>query len=152
MYNFTNDGLWSDLSRIGHSQLAVTALTKNACQIRTPWFTSRFVGRWKQISKIWEMIFVCNNLIYLNCKEIAKQCHSLQYTGDSLRGYFPDLLLWPVPKLLAVTPMFQMLHITIWGFSSSFPWDNFMYKYLINLFEKENKNQFYDLRFNRGLL
>ena len=136
MYNFTNDGLWSDFSHTGWSQLAVTALTENACQIRTLWFASRFASIWKWISIIQDMGFVCNSLIYLTYEEISKQSYGLRYTSVSLIGYFPDLLLWPVPKLLAVTAMFQLLQITSWGFSSSFPWDNFMYKYVINLIEK----------------
>ena len=136
MPNFTNDGLWSDFSHTGWSQLAVTALTENACQIRTPWFASQFSGRWKRISKIRDMGFVCNSLIYLTYEEISKQSYGLRYTGVSLIGYFPYLLLRPVPKLLVVTTVFQLLQITSWGFSSSFPWDNFMYKYAINLIEK----------------
>ena len=136
MHNFTNDGLWSDLPHTRHSQLLVTSLTKNACEIRTPWFTSWFAGIWKRILKIQDMGFVRNSLIYLNRKEISKQSHSLWYTGGSSRDYFPYLLLRPVPKLLAVTTVFQLLQITSWGFSSSFPWDDFMYKYVINLIEK----------------
>ena len=140
MHNFTNDGLWSDFSRIGHSQLAVIALTKNACQIRTPWFASRFLGRWKRILKIQDMGFVRNNLVYLISKEITKKSHGLRYTNRSSRGYFPDLLLWPVPKLPAVMAVFQLLQITSWGIGSSFPWDDFMYKYAINLIEKEDSD------------
>ena len=136
MHNFTNDGLWSDFSRTRRSQLVVTALTKNACHIRTPWFMSWFASRWKIISKIWDMGFVCNNLIYSMHKEISRKSHGLQYIGGSLRGYFPDLLFRLVPKLSAVTVVFQLLQIISWGFISSFPWDNFMYKYVINLIEK----------------
>ena len=121
MYYYTNDGLWSDLSHTGRSQLAVTALTENACQIRTPLFVSLFAARWKNISKIRDMGFVHNKLIYLNQEEIAKKSHGLRYTGGSSRGYFPYLLLRPVPKLLAVTVMFQLLQITSWGLKSSFP-------------------------------
>ena len=138
MHNFTNDGLWSDLSCIGHSRLAVTALTKNACHIRTPWFTSWFLGTWKWISKIWEMGFVRNVLIYLTCEEISKKSYGLWYAGGSSRGYFLDLVL-PVPKLPAVTVVFQLLQITSWEFSSSFPWDNFMYKYVINLIGRNRR-------------
>ena len=152
MHNFTNDGLWSDFSRTWHSQLAVTTLTKNACQIRKPWFVSRFLGTCKIISKIRDMGFVRNILIYLIHEEIAKQSHALRYTCGSSRGYFLDLLLQPVPKLLIVTAVFQLLQITSWGFSSSFPWDNFMYKYVINLIEKgdweEKRNQCYDIGFD----
>ena len=139
MHIFTNDGFWSDLSCTGRSQLVVTSLTKTACQIRTPWFASQFAGIWKIILKIWGMGFVRNSRIYMDCKKIAKQSHGLWYTCCSLRGYFPDLLLWPGPNLLAVTAVFQLLQITSWGFSSSFPWDNFMYKYLINLIEKKKE-------------
>ena len=85
------------------------------------------------------MGFVHNILIYLTHGEIAKQSHGLWYTGGSSRGYFPYLLLWSVPKLPAVTAVFQLLQITSWGFSSSFPWDNFMYKYVINLIEKKKE-------------
>ena len=60
-------------------------------------------------------------LIYLTREEIAKQSNDLQQTDGSSRGYFSDLLLWPVPKLPAVTTVFQLLQITSWGFSSSFP-------------------------------
>ena len=139
MHYFTNEDLWSDLSCTGRSQLAVIALTKNACQIRTPWFVSRFEGRWNQILKIRDMGFVRNNLIYLNIEEITKRFHGLWYTTGSLRGYFPYLLLWPVPKLLAVTAVFQLLHIKSWGFGFSFSWENFMYKYVINLSEKRRR-------------
>ena len=82
------------------------------------------------------MGFVRNILIYLNREEISKQSYGLRYTGGSSRGYFPDLVLRPVPKLPAVTAMFQLLQITSWGFSYSFPGDNFMYKYVINLIKK----------------
>jgi len=136
MHNFTNDGLWSDLPRTGCSQPAVTALTKNACHIRTPWFASWFAGRWKRISKIRDMGFVRNILIYLTREEISKQSYGLRYAGGSSKGYFPDLVLRPVPKLPVVTAMFQLLQITSWGFSYSFPVDNFMYKYVINLIKK----------------
>ena len=81
------------------------------------------------------MGFVRNILIYLNLMEITKQSYGLRYAGGSSRGYFPDLLLWPVPKLSAVTAVFQLLQITSWGFSSSFLGDNFMYKDIINLIE-----------------
>ena len=83
------------------------------------------------------MGFVRDILIYLIRKEIAKKSHSFQYASGSSRGYFLDLVLWPVPKLPAITVVFQLLQITSWGFSSSFPWDNFMYKYVINLIEGE---------------
>ena len=83
------------------------------------------------------MGFVRDILIYLTREDISKQSHSLRYAGGSSRGYFPDLVLRLVPKLPTVTVVFQLLQITSWGFSSSFPGDNFMYKYVINLMEKE---------------
>ena len=152
MHNFTNDGLWSDLSLTWHPWLTATTLTKNACQIRTSWFTSWFAGRWKRISKTQDMGFVRNNPIYLIHEEIAKQSYGLQYAGGSSRGYFPDLVLRPVPKLPVVTVVFQLLQITSWGFSSSFPWDNFMYKYVINLIERGERMQYYDVGFDPYLL
>ena len=82
------------------------------------------------------MGFVRNILIYLIPEEISKQSYGLRYAGGSSRGYFPDLVLQLVPKLPAVTAMFQLLQITSWGFSSSFPGDNFMYKYVIHLIER----------------
>ena len=82
------------------------------------------------------MGFVQNILFYLNRKEITKQSYGLRYVGGSSRGYFPYLVLRSVPKLPAVTAVFQLLQITSWGFSSSFLGDNFMYKYVINLIEK----------------
>ena len=84
------------------------------------------------------MGFVRNILIYLNREEITKKSYGFQYAGGPLRGYFPDLVLRPVPKLPAVTAMFQLLQITSWGFNSSFPGDNFMYKYVIHLIEKRD--------------
>ena len=144
--------LWSGFWCTWLSRLAVTALTKNACQIRTPWFTSRLARRWKSILKIRDMGFLRNNLIYLTREEIAKQIHGLRYIGDSLRWYFPYLMLQSVPKLLTVTAVFQLLQITSWGFSSSFPWDNFMYKYVINLIENEERNQCYVVGLDPDLL
>ena len=67
------------------------------------------------------MGFVRNILIYLTVKEMAKKSDGLGYIDGSLRGYFPDLLLWPVPKLLVVMAMFQLLQITSWRSISSFP-------------------------------
>ena len=117
------------------------SLNRNACHIRTPWFASQFVGRWKWISKIQDMGFVHDILIYLNRKEITKKIYGLRYAGGSLRGYFLDLLLQLVPKLPVVMVVFQLLQITSWGFSSSFPWDNFMYKYVINLIYKWGRRE-----------
>ena len=82
------------------------------------------------------MGFVRNILIYLTREEIFKQSYCLRYAGGSSKGYFPDLVLRPVPKLPVVTAMFQLLQITSWGFSYSFPGDNFMYKYVINLIKR----------------
>ena len=108
---------------------------------------------WKRISKIRDMGFMRNILIYLTLKEIAKQSHGLQYTTSSSRGYFLDLLLRPVPKLSVVTAIFQPLQITSWGFRSSFPWDNFMHKYIINLIERgRGIKQCYDVGFDPYLL
>ena len=99
------------------------------------------------------MGFVHNILIYLTHGEIAKQSQVLRYTGGSSRGYFLDLLLWPVPKLLVVTAVFQLLQITSFGFGSSFPWENFMYKYVINLMKREEeKKQCYVVGFYLDLL
>ena len=61
-----------------------TTLTKNACQIRTPWFASRFSDKWKIISKIRDMGFVCNDLNYLIHEEITKQTYGLRYTVGSI--------------------------------------------------------------------
>ena len=82
------------------------------------------------------MGFVHNILIYLNLEQISKKSYDLQYAGGSSRGYFSYLVLRPVPKLPAVMAVFQLLQITSWEFSSSFPGDDFMYKYVINLIEK----------------
>ena len=57
------------------------------------------------------MGFVRNSLIYLTRMEIVKQSHDLRYTGASSRGYFLDLLLQPIQKLLVVTVVFQLLQI-----------------------------------------
>ena len=55
------------------------------------------------------MGFVRNILIYLTNKEMSKQSYILRYEGGSSRGYFPYLMLWPVPKLPTVTVVFQLL-------------------------------------------
>ena len=82
------------------------------------------------------MGFVCNIIIYLTREHMAKQSDGSGYTDGSSRGYFPDLVLRPVPKLPTVTAVFQLLQIISWGLSYSFPGDNFMYKYVINLIKK----------------
>ena len=67
------------------------------------------------------MGFVLSILIYLTLEEMAKQSDGLGYTDGSSRGYFLDLVLQQVPKLPAVTVVFQLLQITSRRFSSSFP-------------------------------
>ena len=59
-FNITSSNSWSNN-------------LKKKCHIRRHWFVFQFEGRWRRISNLQDMGFVCNNLNYLKHEEIAKK-------------------------------------------------------------------------------